>query len=483
MEKRENESIYDRLKEYSEKDVCPMHMPGHKRNMGLMKESFPFHLDITEINDFDNLHDPEGIILEGQERAAGLYGSEHSFYLINGSTCGILAGIRAVVQTGDKVIMARNSHKSVYHGVELNELRPVYLLPEMDEELGIYGSVNTERVRELLMMHRDAALLILTSPTYEGVISDIKSIVRISHEMGIPVMVDEAHGAHLGFSPAFGSSAVEAGADIVIHSIHKTLPSLTQTSLAHVNGKLVDYKNFQRQLEIFETSSPSYILLSSIDSCVKLLCEEKDSLFRQYEENIELFDEMVEGLEKLRVLCHGRDKLEIYQSIYRYDSGKIVIRTKGTSLTGTELLRILREEYKIELEMAYIDYAIAMTSIGDERENFIRLADALMDIDRKINFVLKEEKNDYTSMTISLPKQSLSIKEAMVREGIFLPLAKAVGKVSKEYVHFYPPGVPILVPGEVIDEKVIQVIEDGIGSGLFPKSTQKRVPDAIEVVK
>lgn len=481
--KNNRETIYDKLVNYAQEDICPMHMPGHKRNTFLLGREIPTAIDITEIHGFDNLHDPEGIILDSVNRAAALYKSDHTFYLINGSTCGILAGIRAVVNKGDQIIMARNCHKSVYHGVELNELKPIYIQPEIEEEYGIHGSITIKQVEEALEEQAQAALLILTSPTYEGVISDISGIVKLAHSKGIPVMVDEAHGPHLGFSPAFSGTAIEAGADIVIHSLHKTLPSLTQTSLAHINGDIVNVEEFKRQLEIFETSSPSYVLLSSIDSCIRLLEENGEELFFQYETNIDLFDQITAELKNLKILCHDKNKT-ISPGIHMFDIGKIVISTKNTTykgspFTGTALSNLLRSQYKIELEMAYTDYVIAMTSIGDRKENFVRLANALLEIDQVI-----EKKSSFSADTIkfTLPKQEYSIAETMRMKGVTVPIDMGINRISKEYVYFYPPGIPILVPGEKIEEEIIKEIKSAIDTGLVPKSTKGKVPEFIEVV-
>lgn len=481
--KNDREIIYDKLVNYAQADMCPMHMPGHKRNTSLMGVGMPVAIDITEIHGFDNLHDPEGIILDSVNRAATLYGADHTFYLINGSTCGILAGIRAVVNRGEQIIMARNCHKSVYHGVELNELKVTYIQPEIEEEYGIHGSITIKQVEEALEEQPEAALLILTSPTYEGVISDIPAIVKLAHSKGIPVMVDEAHGAHLGFSPAFLGTAIAAGADIVIHSLHKTLPSLTQTSLAHINGDIVNVEEFKRQLEIFETSSPSYVLLSSIDSCIRLLEEKGQELFFQYEENIKLFDQITTKLENLKILCHGKEKAKPL-GIHMFDIGKIVISTrnttyKGSPFTGAELSNLLRSQYKIELEMAYTDYVIAMTSIGDTKENFVRLANALLKIDQVI-----EKTSSFSANTIkfTLPKQEYSIAETMRMKGVIVPMDMGINRISKEYVYFYPPGIPILVPGEKIEEEIIKEIKTAVATGLIPKSTKGKVTEFIEVV-
>lgn len=479
-------TIYHSLLEYSNQNICPMHMPGHKRNSKGMGINLPFDLDITEINGFDNLHDPEGMILKSQELAASLYKSNHTFYLVNGSTCGILAAIRAVVNPGDKIIMTRNCHRSVYHAVEMNELYPIYLIPKRDKEFGVYGSVHLEDAKEAIEANLDTKLIVLTSPTYEGVISDIKGIAEIAHKYNIPLLVDEAHGAHLGFSDFFPGSSVAAGADIVINSLHKTLPALTQTALCHINGELVSSEEVKRQLSIFETSSPSYVLLSSIDACIHMLANKKEVLFVEYEGNLRYFSNSVKGLQTLKVLAHGDDRLDYHPDIYMFDKGKIIISTRYSNITGNELSTLLRENYRIELEMAYSDYVIAMTSIFDSRDNLIRLAKALLEIDLnliKASCEIKGNSNEYLEFHFPLPRYSMSIQDALRREKLLLPLEEAIGKISREYVYFYPPGIPILVPGEEIDVNLVEFLKEMMDKNMMPKSTSGKIEKYIEVIK
>ena len=225
------QDLLEKLQEYRAEDMYPFHMPGHKRKP--LPFPNPYSIDITEIDGFDNLHHAEGILKEAQERAADLYGSKECFYLVNGSTCGLLAAICAATKKRDKVLVARNCHKAVYHALYLNELQAEYIYPVITKS-GIQGQIEPEQVKKALLLNPDIAAVILTSPTYEGVVSDINAIAGIAHERGIPLIVDEAHGAHLGFGAGFPENAVRQGADAVIMSLHKTLPSFTQTALLHL---------------------------------------------------------------------------------------------------------------------------------------------------------------------------------------------------------------------------------------------------------
>jgi arginine decarboxylase len=478
-------NIYDNLLQYVQMGYYPMHMPGHKRNTELLQMVNPYFLDITEIDGFDNLHRAEGILLQGMKRAARLYGSEHTNYLVGGSTSGILTAISAAAKKGDKVLVARNSHKSVYHGIYLRELNPVYLYPDLIDEFGINGGIFPEKVEEMLIKHPDIKLIIITSPTYEGVVSDIKSIAEIGHKYGIPLMVDEAHGAHLGFHPGFPKSSIKCGADLVIHSVHKTLPAFTQSALIHVNGKLINYEEVKRFLAIYQSTSPSYLLMAGIDQCVALLEDRGDELFFSYYNLLSGFYERMKGLKSLKLLT--KEAVTV-SGFFDFDPSKITISVKNTSMTGNEIYQILLTKYRIQLEMLSKDYALGMTSIGDTEEGFTRLGDALLEIDaltnkniyedsaRKkeeshkgsepdnnschedININSRQQEQEYNTGRIIKPEMVMTSHEAYEQDSEVIPIKLSDGRVALEYVYLYPPGIPLLVPGEKITQDFINNI-------------------------
>ena len=469
--------LEEKLENYFDENYLPMHMPGHKRNIKLLGEKLPYKIDITEIDGFDDLHHPRSIIKEIEEKAKEIYKSKKSFILVNGSTCGILAGIRSVVNYGDKVLVARNSHKSVYNAIELNDLTPVYILPKIDE-YGINKNVEADDIENVLEKNKDIKLVIITSPTYEGVLSDVKSIANIAHKYKVPVLVDEAHGAHLSFMENSNFEALNSGADIVIQSIHKTLPALTGTAILHIKGDLVKEEDVRRELSIFETSSPSYILMSSIDECLNLIERNGKKLFLDYQENLKYFYNEAKTLKKLKVL--GNELLE--KNLY--DFGKIVIITKNTNITGKELSDILRKDYKIEVEMSSNYYIIAMTSICDSKESFERLLNALKEIDLKLveEKVKEEANNDFTYYDVDLPSKAMPINEALNSKKFVLENYKNLeGKISKEYIFAYPPGIPIITPGEVFDKNIINIIENYMKANIELRSTFDKFPN-IEIV-
>ena len=477
-------NLQEKLEKYYNDGYLPMHMPGHKRNTKLLGEKLPYKIDITEISGFDDLHHAEGLIKNIEEKAKRIYESKRSFLLVNGSTCGILAGIRSCVNFGDKVLVARNCHKSVYNAIEINGLDPIYMLPKIGID-GIDRNILVYDVEENLKEHKDIKLVVLTSPTYEGVISDISSIVSISHKYNVPVLVDEAHGAHLKFMKNLcKKEALNSGADIVVQSLHKTLPSLTQTAIMHIQGDLVRKENVSRELAIFETSSPSYLLMSSIEECLDILQKNGKELFKNYQNNLKYFYDESKKLKNLKIL--GNEILEENKDYY--DFGKIVIKTNETNIIGKELSDILRKEYKIELEMSSLNYALAMTSICDSKEHFSRLLDALKKIDEKL--VKKEKSNkdekesrDKKWYQFLLPKKEISILEAIKNNNSeFEDYKKTEGKISKEYIWIYPPGIPLITPGEKINKEIIRKIEEFEKAGIEVRTTFDKFPK-IEVIE
>ena len=458
--------LYEKLEQYSKKNIVPMHMPGHKRNVKMLGNKLPYEIDITEIEDFDDLHHAEGVIKQIENKAKKIYESKRSFILVNGSTCGLLAGIRSVVNAHDKILVARNCHKSIYNAIELNFLDPIYLMPKTNDT-GIDGGIDPKQVEEKIKENPEIKLIVITSPTYEGVISNVKEICDIAHKHSIPVLVDEAHGAHIKFMEGLEKyEALKAGADIVIQSIHKTLPALTQTSIMHIQGNLVEENEVARQLSIFETSSPSYILMSSINECLEII-ENRKKLFSEYRQNLQEFYSKVKDLKRLEILGNIIDKKEIY------DNGKIVILTNKTNITGKQLAKILRNDYKIETEMSNVNYVISMTSICDTKENFTQLLEALKEIDAKVEEKTMR-KSDYL---FKLPRKELSINEAIKnRNGEMIDFKEAEGKISKEYIWIYPPGIPIIVPGEVISENIIEKLEIIMKADIEVRTTYQKFP-------
>lgn len=448
-------TLYDRLIEYSSSDYYGFHMPGHKRQMNMMGAAPPYEIDITEIDGFDDLHHADGILEEAQARAARVYHADETHFLINGSSVGILSAVIGVTNRGDTVLVARNCHKSVYHAIEMNGLNPVYLSPGVNPSVQFNTEVSAKDVRRALERVPGIRAVIIVSPTYDGVVSDVEAISEAVHEKGIPLIVDEAHGAHFGFHPYFPENSNQAGADIVIHSLHKTLPSLTQTALLHMNGGLVRREKVRRYLHMLQSSSPSYVLMASIDSCIDLLENHRK----------ELFDPYAKRLKHLRKELSGLKKLQLIET-KSYDRSKVMISVRNTDISSRQLYSKLLEDYHLQMEMAAGTYILAMTSVGDTQEGMDRLIAALKEIDAGCRFP-KERETDRKLPCLSLPDvvyNSSDIENLMKRTVLF---RDSVGQIAAEYVYLYPPGIPLVIPGEKVTKEAADMLQWYYGMG-FP---------------
>ena len=483
--------IFDKLEEYSRSGAYPFHMPGHKRRLAPDFIRNTARLDITEVEGFDDLHRPSGIIREAEERAARLYGSEETHFLVNGSTSGLLAAIGSF--SGKKsVLLARNCHRSVYNAAEINRMSPVYIYPGTENAFGVYEGVSANEVEAVLERIKSRgeempAAVVITSPSYPGVVCDAAGICDAAHRYRVPVIVDEAHGAHFGFSEYFPKSAVRCGADLVIQSAHKTLPALTQTALIHINGNLVDRERLRRMLTVYQTSSPSYILMGSLDACMEMLEKDRDDLFGRYTERLSKAREKLSALKNLKLL--GKQDLDEKQS-FDYDRSKIVLRAAGGRVSGKQLADMLRKDFGLEPEMASEKYVLLMTSIGDTDEGFDRLCDAAGKISDELEAFpeICDEPEAVPSVRdesavsgrrcsesyaagadrIINPEVKLPPWQAVLMESEDIPLSEAEGRTAGDYVYIYPPGVPLLVPGETVTSEAADTIREWLAAGLEP---------------
>ena len=444
--------LYDSLIEYGKNGKYPFHMPGHKRNQKIMKDMDPFQIDITEIDGFDNLHHAEGIIKECMDDAKAFYGTKRTFLLVNGSTCGLLASIFAVTDIGDTILVGRNCHKAVYNAVKSRNLKAEYIYPEYIKEYGINGGYSPQKIKEILEKNKEIKAVVLTSPTYEGMVSDIEEIAELVHKYNVILIVDEAHGAHFGLSEESPVPAYKLGADITIESLHKTLPAMTQTAVLHIIGERVCEEKIEEFLGIFETSSPSYVLMASIDRCIRSLKESGKADM----------EKLLSYLEKLRIDAKQYRNIKIpgkelvgYHSVFDVDETKLVISVFSTTISGRDLSRILREKYEFEMEMEGVSYTLALCSICDDFEQIDRLFDSLKEIDVE----LEKREGRYTTYELPENEQIYSIYDTGLKPCQRVKIEQAEGLISAEFIYLYPPGIPLLVPGEKISKKMIEQIK------------------------
>lgn len=482
-------SLLEKLKEYGASDAVPFHMPGHKRNTSLGITSFPnpFSVDITEIEGFDNLHHAEGILKASMERTAEIYGADASWYLVNGSTCGILSAICALTKPNGPILMARNCHKSAYHAVMLHQLEPVFVYPEeitgdAYAGSGILGGVDPKKLERILEERngkvgkkKPIQAVFVTSPTYEGVVSDVRAIAEIVHRYEIPLIVDEAHGAHFPFGEEFPASALVCGADVVIQSLHKTLPSLTQTAVLHVKSNLVTPADLERYLSVFQSSSPSYVFLAAMENCVRYMAKEGRERMRDYAIRLKRFREEAKTFQKLRLM---EDDICGTDGVFARDPSKLVLLPPEGGLDGTAFAARLRAHH-LEPEMACGSYVILMTSLMDRESNFQRLLHVLQKIDQEL--AREEEKAERADANtlhgkrkraepvrtwLEHPVCRMPFFQAWENEREFVCLEQAAGRAVGSFVTVYPPGVPMLVSGEEITPEAISLIQENQKLGL-----------------
>lgn len=424
------------LREHASKKPVSFHMPGHKGS-GFYKrfghEDFLDHFfdyDITEIEGADNLFQREGIIKAVSEKYARLYGAKQSFLLINGTSCGLISAILATVPKGKKIIMARNSHKSVFNALNLAGIEPIYAYPELIEDWKISGAITSFEIEEKLRRNPDAEAVILPSPNYYGICSDIEEISKVVHKYGKTLIVDQAHGAHLNFFnnyqiEGFPLAAERAGADIVVNSTHKTLASLTQSAVLNVCSERIDIDLLEDKLQMMESTSPSYILMCSLDINGSILEEHGEKLIKEWNEHLKYFYEQAKEIDGLRVM----------ENLEGLDKTKINIDMSEKGYSGRQLEKALIEEYGIYAELNTGNLLMCMTGIGNVRGDYQALLKALKDLSNQpIEVSDNIEKPD-------IPK---------------LKLLEAEGKVCLKAVIPYPPGIPLVCPGEIITKTHIE---------------------------
>ena len=473
------ERLYRALETYSQENYYPFHMPGHKRNPKTVNTNLPFDRDITEIEGFDNLHHPEGILKKAQETVADVYGTREAYYSINGSTAALLAAVSAAVPRNGQILIARNCHKAVYHALYLRNLTPTYIYPQMDPKWWINGGISPDKVERALAENPEIRAVLITSPTYDGVVSDIEKIAEIVHSYEIPLIVDEAHGAHFHFSNYFPVSAADLGADLVIQSFHKTLPSMTQTAVLHNCSERVDNRLVRRFMGIYQSSSPSYILMASMDACMEKMASDGNEMFREFTRILEKARRRLSECKYIRLVSP-----EIGETgVFAYDRSKLVFSTRYASITGMELAQILLQKYHIQVEMETEHYVLALAAVGDSESGFERLCQAIEEINREEAQKKREtgeqntERTAYTSLN-----QFMSITEALESESEICKLEESIGRISAEFGYLYPPGIPLIVPGEQITGQFIRNMRIYMEEGLYLQGLEDYTNKTIRVV-
>lgn len=442
-------SLKNFLEKHAQTDPVSFHMPGHKgrnlcRQLGMKGLPDDLHeWDITEISGADNLFQAESIIAETMKKYEKLYGCLRSYLLVNGSSGGIISAILSCVPKGGKLAMARNCHKSVFNALTLGDITPIYIYPDTINEYGIQGMITPDKVKEVFAENPDIDAVILASPNYYGICSDIEKIAEIVHENNKCLIVDQAHGAHLKFFEKDMPAAAETlGADAVINSTHKTLASFTQTAVLNICSSRIDLQALENKLQMMESSSPSYPLMATLDINADLIAQHGGKLMRKWQENLDWFyseAEKIPGLRLMRTEGLDRTKLNIDMSYYGFD--------------GAALEKWLMKK-KIFAELVSGNIVMCMTGIGNVRSDYERLVDALRELSGRDSIDARETPIRPKVWEHRLKWQGISEHNELVS------IDEAAGRVCGEAIIPYPPGIPIACPGEVLEKDVMEYIKE-----------------------
>ena len=443
-----NTPLYDKLLQYSRSKLA-FHMPGHKFGIAAELNNLSIiELDNTEAIGMDNLYDAQGIIKEAMELMANFYGSKETLFLTNGSTSGIIAGILSVCKDGDELIIARNSHHSVWSALILGGITPIYISPQYRPEDDMLGEISADIIEKALIDYPKAKGVLVVSPTYEGIVSDIKEISRVVHKYNKVLIVDEAHGAHFVLGKDFPLSSIHQGADLVINSMHKTLPALTQSGLLHICSERIRYDNVIESLRMIQTSSPSYMMMGLMDYIRSYILENKNKIQQQYVDELLVFrKELNDHLMVLRLLDMEKEK---------YDKSKIIISTIESNIDGYELADILNTRYDISVEAALETYVILMTTMADNSSNMTRLRIALEEIDKELE-VGKSNKG-INNFIVSDIIKGFSPRKIYYSDKAWVGIKDAITRKSAKNIMLYPPGIPLVCIGELIEQQHIDLI-------------------------
>lgn len=466
--------ILNQLNRIREREKVSFHMPGHKGKNTLINwgDYIPY-IDTTELPGLDNLHQPAGIIEESQKLASKAFGARETLYSVNGTTAGIYIALAAVTKPGDTILIQRESHKSIYNGAILNRLNIDYIYTNYNEKYHLYTGINPLDVELRLKENPDISAVVISHPNYFGLCSDIERIAEIVHRYDKILLVDEAHGSHFAFSNKLPISSLEAGADICVQSTHKTLPSFTQTSMIHVGSHRVNIDKLKNMSALFQTTSPSYMFMLSLELARAYMEEEGANRLNR---NIELIEELVEDLKTIDgVYVFTGDKED--KTIKDKDVTKILFGIEG--MTGTELSNILMEDYGVYLEMSDYYYALALSTLMNDEGDFKSLKKAIIEI------AGNKPRKRLKALNFNLPKADtrFPIYEAYYSPRDIVTLEEAIGRISSSFVIPYPPGVPLLSPGELVTEDLVEYIRYARDIGIEIIGLIDYNKEKIEVIK
>lgn len=477
--------LFTALTKHAGKNPIQFHIPGHKKGKGIDPDFREFigenvlSIDLINIAPLDDLHLPKGIIKEAQELAAKAFGADYTFFSVQGTSGAIMAMIMSVCKPGDKILVPRNVHKSIMSAIVFSGAIPIFIHPEVDSYFGISHGITPESIERALVLYPDTRAVLVINPTYYGISGDLKKIVKIAHSRDIPVLVDEAHGAHIHFHRELPLSAMAAGADMAATSMHKLGGSLTQSSILNLRGNLVSHKRVQSVLSMLTTTSTSYVLLASLDVARKSLATEGRALL---EDTIRKAEETRSKINQIdHLYCMGREILE-FSTAVAMDPTKLLISVKELGITGYKVEKWLRNRFNIEVELSDLYNILCIITPGDTEEDLFTLVQALVELSRE-NKVQMVKKVDSSVLLPEIPSLALAPRNAFYAETEVIPIEQSVGRIIAEFVMVYPPGIPIFIPGEIITEDNVKYTRKNIEAGLPVQGAEDNELKTIRVIK
>lgn len=480
---QEQTPLFDALLQHAANQPIPFHIPGHKKGNGMESDFRSFigenalAIDLINIAPLDDLHQPLGVIEDAQKLAAKAFGADYTFFSVQGTSTAIMTMIMSVCAPGDKIIVPRNVHKSVMSSIIFAGAKPVFVAPSRDMNLGIDHGITVRSIKKALERHKNIKAVLIINPTYFGVSTNLKEIVDLVHSYQVPVLVDEAHGALIHFHDDMPMSAMQAGADMAATSIHKLGGSMTQSSVLNVKSGLVNPLRVQTIISMLTTTSTSYLLLASLDTARKQLALHGHEMA---EKALQLASRAREQINRINGLyCFGQDILGS-EATYAFDATKLTIHVRKLGLTGYEVENWLRDEYNIEVELSDMYNILCLITSGDDEHSVGVLLTALQRLSDEHHDVLPEQ--ELVVKIPEIPQLSLSPRDAFYGDTEWIPFAESAGRIIAEFIYVYPPGIPILLPGEVVSQENIDYITDHINIGLPVKGPEDRTIRQIKVI-
>lgn len=485
--KQQNTPVFDAVRRYAQAGITPFHVPGHKQGKGATAALKDYvgtrvlGLDIAEIPGVSGFYDQTGLIGEAQNLAAEAFGADATFFLVNGTSGGIQAMIMSVCGPGDKIVIPRNAHRSIVAGLIFSGAEPIYIQPGYDAQLGMAVGLRPEQIAATLSEHPDAKAVLVMSPTYYGIASDLASIAAVVHSRDIPLLVDEAHGPHLAFHPELPRPALAAGADIVVQSTHKILTSLTQSSMLHLKGNRVSRDRAAAMLRLVQTTSASYLLLASLDLARMQMATAGERLLERTLTLAGLARERINrcpGLYSFGAEVIGRP------GVHAIDPTKVTVKTADLGFSGRQAEKILRSDYGIQVELSDAVNVLAFFTVGDGQPEADKFATALEDFSRRYaeRRVREDARLSPTVPLPPIPRQAVSLREAFFCRPKAIPLAQAAGCVSAGTVAPYPPGIPLLCPGEEISRAAVEYLNTVLDLDIGVQGMQDAAKRMIRVI-